>query len=98
MEENVEQRASYAASFVPPVFPGDPKSASAREVLVRYGSSEDVRSNLMANFSTEGWMGPESSHARNKLERLRHWKKGETNVKLFFSPLELDDTGVSVTE
>src|SRR6266567_8041942 len=24
--------------------------------------SEDVRNNMAANFSTEGWMGPESSH------------------------------------
>ena len=72
VEENVEQRASYVASFVPPVFPGDLKSASAREVLVRYGSSEDVRSNLMANFSTEGWRGagkqPRAEQARTTQE------------------------------
>ena len=82
VEENVEQRARYVASFVPPVFPGDPESASACEVLVRYGSSEDVRSNLMANFSTEGWRGLESSHVQNKLEQLRNWKKEETNVNV----------------
>ena len=52
VEENVEQRARYVASFVPPVFPGDPESASACEVLVRYGSSEDVRSNLMGRCCT----------------------------------------------
>lgn len=82
VKEDLEKRAWYVANFVPQVFPGDPKSVSAREVLVRYGSRKDVRSNLMANFSTEMWTGPESSHAQRKLEQLRNWRDGETNVNV----------------
>jgi hypothetical protein len=79
VEQDVEKRAWYVAQFVPSVFPGDERSASARDVLVRYGSRRDVRSNLIANFSTETWWGPESGHAQQKLEQLRAWKQGETN-------------------
>ncbi|MBI2359316.1 MAG: hypothetical protein HYV04_10500, partial [Deltaproteobacteria bacterium] len=82
VEQDVERRAWYVAQFVPSVFPGDPKSVSARQVLVRYGSRKDVRNNLMANFSTESWWGPESSHAQNKLDQLRQWKEGETNAEV----------------
>lgn len=82
VEQDVDKRAWYVAAFVPQVFPGDPKSASAREVLVRYGSRKDVRNNLMANFSTEMWSGPESGHAQRKLEQLRNWKSGETNTNV----------------
>ena len=82
VEENVEQRARHVATFVPQVFPGDLESASAREVLVRYGAREDVRDSLMANFSTETWWGPESSHAQNKLEQLRNWRKKETHANV----------------
>jgi hypothetical protein len=79
VDEKPEKRAWYVATFVPPIFPGDSKGVSAREVLVRYGSREDVRNNLMANFSTEFWYGPESSHCRAKLECLRDWKRDEEN-------------------
>ena len=82
VEENIDQRAWYVANFVPQVFPGSPESASAREVLIRYGAREDVRNKLVASFSTEGWMGPESSHAQNKLEQLRNWRKGETHANV----------------
>lgn len=82
VEEDIEKRAWYIANFVPKAFPGDPKSASAREVLVRYGAREDVRNNLMANFSTEGWTGPESNHLQGTLEKLRTWKKDETNANV----------------
>lgn len=82
VEQDVEKRAWYVAQFVPSVFPGDDKAVSAREVLVRYGSRKDVRNNLMANFSTETWWGPESSHARQKLEQLSGWKEGETNANV----------------
>jgi hypothetical protein len=82
VEQDIEKRAWYVAQFVPAVFPGSDNSVSAREVLVRYGSRKDVRSNLMANFSTETWGGPESSHAQQKLEQLRSWKEGETNANV----------------
>ena len=75
VEQDIEKRGWYVAQFVPSVFPGDEKAVSARGVLVRYGSRKDVRSNLIANFSTEMWSGPESSHAQQKLEQLMSWKE-----------------------
>ncbi len=82
VDEDPEKRARYLAKLVPPVFPGDDKKVSAREVLVRYGSRKDVRNNLMANFSSEIWWGPESSHHQAKLEQLRSWKSAETNANV----------------
>lgn len=79
VEGNVDKRAWYLANLVPPIFPGDERSPSARELLVRYGDREDVRRNLMANFSSEMWWGPESGHHREKLATLKGWKQGETN-------------------
>jgi hypothetical protein len=51
----------------------------AREVLIRYGEREDVRSNLIANFSSESWVGPESLHLRAKKRQLLEFKKREEN-------------------
>ena len=82
VDEDVEKRACDVATFVPKAFPGDPAAVSAREVLVRYGSRSDVRGSLMANFSSETWWGPESSHAQGKLGQLRSWRKDETDANV----------------
>ena len=80
VDGDVEQRGWYVATFVPPkLFREEGKVCLAREVLVRYGDREDVRRNLMANFSTEGWTGPTSSHLQRKKEKLLEFKKDEKN-------------------
>lgn len=80
VNENIEERAWYLASFVQPIFGGGEGTTSlAREILVRYGDREDVRNNLMANFSTEGWTGNESEHIRKKIEALLRTRDSETN-------------------
>ena len=67
-----ERRAWYLASFVPKDLLLYPERTSlVREILIRYGDREDVQRNLMANFSSEGWMGPESAHYRSKIGRLK---------------------------
>jgi hypothetical protein len=76
---NVEERASYAASLVPPTFPGDVQSISARELLIRYGSRKDVRQNLIGNFYSESWSGPASQHYAGKLKPIEDAQKVETN-------------------
>ena len=78
-DQDMGKRAWYVAQFVPQVFPGDSDKVSAREVLVRYGQREDVRSNLMANLSTESWWGPESVHLQGTLDQLKSWKEGESD-------------------
>jgi hypothetical protein len=80
VDEDVENRAWYLASFVPKrLFREEGRICLAREVLVRYGEREDVRRNLMANFSTEGWSGPASFHYQEKKQYLLDFKKDEDN-------------------
>jgi len=83
VDEDIENRAWYLSYFVPPIFfIHEDELCWTREVLVRYGEREDVKSNLVANFSTEGWVGPESVHYRNKKDHLLEYKKAETNEKV----------------
>lgn len=85
VDENIEKRAWYVANFVPKqLFHQEGKVCLAREVLVRYGQRKDVRSNLIANFSTEGWTGSASLHLQNKKQELLDFRKTEDNenVKL----------------
>jgi len=80
VDEDVESRAWYLASFVPStLLKEEGRICLAREVLVKYGSREDVRRNLIANFSTEGWTGPASLHYKKKKQWLLDFKKGEDN-------------------
>lgn len=80
VDEDVENRAWYLASFVPKkLFREEGKICLAREVLMRYGTREDVRRNLMANFSTEGWSGPASLHYQEKKQQLLEFKREEDN-------------------
>jgi hypothetical protein len=51
----------------------------ARELLVRYGAREDVRRNLISNFSSEGWVGPSSLHYKRKKQYIIDFLKGEDN-------------------
>jgi hypothetical protein len=80
VDEDVEERASYLASFVPKtLFRKEDKTCLAREVLIRYGARDDVRSSLRANFSSEGWSGPASLHYQEKKDWLLAFKKDENN-------------------
>lgn len=84
VDQDVEKRAWYLASFVPKIlFRDKNRICWAREVLARYGGREDVQNNLMANFSSEGWTGPASAHYQQKKEDLIKFKENEdnTNVK-----------------
>jgi len=80
VDEDIENRAWYLASFVPKgLFYEEDKLCWAREVLVRYGNREDVRRNLWANCSTESWWGPESLHLQDKRQKLLDHKDKESN-------------------
>lgn len=80
VDANVDKRAWYAATFVPPSLVRSEADVSwAHELLVRYGDREDVRRNLHANFGTEGWSGPASAHYEGKRQSLQELKSAETN-------------------
>ena len=80
VDEDVERRARYLASFVPPsLFRQEGHMCIAREVLIRYGDREDVRHAFMANYSTGMWTGPESAHYESVKQQLLEFKEGEKN-------------------
>lgn len=80
VDEDVGKRAWYLANFVPKtLFREEGRACLAREVLVRYGAREEVRRNLMANFSTEGWWGPASLHYQTKKRQLLDFRNDEDN-------------------
>ena len=80
VDEDLASRPSYLATFVPKAMrgPGD-QPCLAREVLVRYGQNHEVRDSLCANFSSEGWTGPESQHLASKLAWLQDLRGQETD-------------------
>ena len=72
------------ASFVPKILSHEPEQVClVREIFIRYGRRKDVRENLMANFSSEGWTGRESTHYQSKKARLLAFRQEEMhgNVK-----------------
>ena len=80
VEEDIEIRAWYLATFVPPIlFHSEDKICFARELLARYGDRKDVRNNFSANYSTEAWWGSMSEHYMDKKKYLLEFKKNETN-------------------
>jgi hypothetical protein len=83
IDADIEKRAWYAAMLVPTVLTRSGNEGSwARELLVRYGNRKDVRSNLHANFGTEAWSGPESSHYESKKRLLEDFRRGESDANV----------------
>ena len=81
VDEDIESRAWYLAGrLVPKTLSKEEWSTCpAREVLVRYGEQEEVRSSLRSNYLTEGWHGPGSLHYKEKQQQLLRLKEGEDN-------------------
>ncbi len=80
VNEDPEKRAWYLATFVPKVlFKLEGKTCWARELLVKFGERKDVRNELTANFSSEGWTGSASQHYQQKKDNLLSFKEGENN-------------------
>ena len=78
VDANTPTRAPYLASYVPPVLSQLPLPVCwAREMLLRYGDREDVRSHLYSNFLTESWSGPESAHYLAKKQWLEEFRTHE---------------------
>ena len=77
VDEDIEKRAWYISSFAPKTLSGGP--SITRELLVRYGDRDDVRSNLTATYQSEGWVGSSVAHYKQKKERFAELLKTETN-------------------
>ena len=80
VDQDIGERAWYLATFVPKeLYREEWNICWAMEILKRYGDRDDVRRNLMANFSSEGWTGPQSVHYQNKKQWLLDFRKDEGN-------------------
>lgn len=80
IKDDVKTRAWYVAYFVPDCFFAPDKGKGiARELLVQYGHIEEVRTELIANFSSESWSGSEVTHYSNKKETLLEIRRNDTN-------------------
>jgi len=83
VDEDLETRAWYLATFVPKQLKNNEgESCIARELLVRYGNREDVRSNLRANYGSEGWTGSTSLHYTHKKEWFEKYRLDEDDLNV----------------
>jgi hypothetical protein len=84
LETDIEElawRVAYGFVF-PSLAPNSQGLSFARELLVRYGERDDVQRNLMANFSTVGWMGNASDFYAGELQGLNNYQKTEQHLKV----------------
>lgn len=82
VDQNVEERAWYAANLIPKWLSHTDDYCWAKELLTKYGDREDVRNNYSANYSTEGWSGPASEHYKKKKQALEEYAKNETDANV----------------
>jgi hypothetical protein len=79
IDADIPVRAPYLARYIPPVLSHLSSPVCwTREMLVRYGDREDVRSHLFSNFMTESWSGPQSDHYLAKKQWLEEFRTHET--------------------
>lgn len=80
IDQDTSTRAPFMARYVPKSLHRDEdRTCFSREMLIRYGNIEEVKAELIANFSSEGWTGPTSSHLRKKIRRLSEFRDSEDN-------------------
>ena len=82
IEADIDERAWYAATFVPPVLSEHGAFSWARELLECYGDRGGCQRNLQANFRTESFTGPISGHLEAKRRHLAELREQETNTNV----------------
>jgi len=80
VDEDVNYRPWLLATFVPKILDlNEGLGPLTRELLIKYGNRDDVKHELIANYSSEGWMGDESLHLKKKKNLLLEIRKKESN-------------------
>lgn len=83
VDMDVKKRARYLASFVPKeLSKKENEMCLARELLIRYGERQDVRSNLISNFETGVFSGEASLHFQILKKELIAFRDEEDNEKV----------------
>lgn len=96
VDEDWGKRAPYLASFIPKsLCPDEGGFCWAREVLMRYGKEEEVRSALWGNVFSGFWVGSASSHHEQMKQSMLDFRKREKSpivrkwVDEFISSLDI---------
>jgi hypothetical protein len=80
IDEDINNRAPYFAGFVPPaLFHTDNGICWAREILVKYGTMNEFRQELISNFLTFMFTGSISYYYKEVVKSISDYKKKETN-------------------
>lgn len=80
VDQKIEKRAKYLATFIPKDFTTkNIEKSLVRNIIIRYGSSFDVRANLISNYQSESYSGPSSRHYQRKKEWLLELQEVEDN-------------------
>lgn len=80
VDQKIEKRAKYLATFIPKDFTTkNIEKSLVRNIIIRYGSSFDVRANLISNYQSESFSGPSSRHYQRKKEWLLELQEVEDN-------------------
>ena len=83
VDEDADGRAWHLAHVVPKILRRDGwKGSMARETLVRYGNRDDVRNELLANYWSGGWTGPESLHWEQVKAEILSLRREEDNANV----------------
>ena len=73
-----EARAELLAGYVPKRIERG-KRCIAREMLAKYGDSDEVRRAMHAHFSTGSFVGSRLDYHKKELEKCMEWMKEESN-------------------
>lgn len=82
VDQDLENRAWYLASFAPKLNEDGTLPSLVRAILSRYGDRDDVKESLLSNWSSEGWLGPASSHYGSKKEVLERLLETESEPRV----------------
>jgi hypothetical protein len=82
IDKDVAKRAWYIASIIPKDLSANSAKCWTTSILNKYGDREDVRSNLSANYSTEGFSGKASLYYKSKKDKFGSILQRENNPKV----------------
>ena len=80
IDHDPHRRAPFMANHAPPYLRKD--NCLTRELLIKYGTDEKVRTEILANFSTGGFSGSASAYYQSIKDKILTYKETEENVNV----------------
>ena len=97
VSEEPSKRGRFMARAVPKTLEASGGGSLGRQLLVRFGETEGVRSALHENFMSGGWSGQASEHYRRLRDRARQWLVVERESRVIeFLDTYIDDLNQSI--